>query len=248
MKVIPGVFLGSALILASVGVALGQQADPSVSGTTSSNSNSTGTVDVKGPVDAQGNMQTAAGTDAAANTDASLDPIRERAKKASAKTCAVIQKQLAQISRQIDAEANEKGDVVVAGRMAPEFGMAPEAMTAEQSQFGTGMGEITIAHTLMANSKTTVTCEQLFQLHKEGLGWAQIAHGLNLRLGDLNAAMNSEMNVASGRVKADGKVAMIHSDTRVASSTRAAGKAGVQAGSTGVGSASSAGVGLKVGN
>jgi hypothetical protein len=248
MKVIPGVFLGSALILASVGVALGQQADPSVSGTTSSNSNSTGTVDVKGPVDAHGNMQTAGGTDAAANTDASLDPIRERAKKASAKTCAVIQKQLAQISRQIDAEANEKGDVVVAGRMAPEFGMAPEAMTAEQSQFGTGMGEITIAHTLMANSKTTVTCEQLFQLHKEGLGWAQIAHGLNLRLGDLNAAMNSEMNVASGRLKADGKVAMIHSDTRMASSAKGAAKAGVQAGSTGAGTASSAGVGLKVGN
>jgi len=248
MKVRPGVFLGSALILASVGVALGQQADPSASGTTSSNQSSTGTVDVKGPVDAQGNMQAAAGTDAAANTDASLSPIRERAKKASAKTCAVVQKQLAQIARQIDAETNEKGDVVVAGRVAPEFGMTPEAMTAEQSQFGTGMGEIMIAHTLMSNAKTTVTCEQLFQLHKEGLGWAQIAHGLNLRIGDLGAAMNSELNVASGRAKADGKVALIHSDTRVASSTKAAAKAGVQAGSTGVGAASSAGVGLKVGN
>ena len=244
MKVIPGVFLGSALILASVGAALGQQADPSPSGSTSPKSGSTGTVDVQGPIDAQGNMQAATSTDASANADASLNAIRERAKKASAKACAAVQKQLAGISRQIDAEANEKGDVVVAGRMAPEFGMTPESMTAEQSRFGTGMGELTIAHTLMANAKTSVTAEQLFQLHKEGLGWGQIAHGLNLKIGDLNAAMNTEMNVASGRAKADGKVAMIHSDTRVATST----KSGARAGSSHAGTASSAGVGLKVGN
>jgi hypothetical protein len=248
MKVTPGLFLGSALILASVGVALGQQADPSASGTTSSNQSSTGMVDVKGPIDAQGNLQAATSTDAGANADASLNPIRERAKKASVKMCATVQKQLGEISRQIDAEVNEKGDVVVAGRVAPEFGVTPEAMTAEQTQFDAGMGEIVIAHTLMANSKTSVTAEQLFQLHKEGLGWGQIAHGLNLRLGDLNTAMNSELNVASGRAKADGKVAMIHSDTRVATSTKAGAKAGVQAGSSQAGTASSAGVGLKVGN
>jgi hypothetical protein len=138
MKVIPGVFLGSALILASVGAALGQQADPSASGTTSSNSVSNGAVDVKGPVDAQGNVQAATSSDAGANADASLNAIRERAKKASAKTCAVVQKQLGAISRQIDAEANEKGDVIVAGRVAPEFGMTAESMAAEQSKLTRG--------------------------------------------------------------------------------------------------------------
>jgi hypothetical protein len=248
MRVIPGVFLGSALILASVGAALGQQADPSASGTTSSNSGSTGTVDVQGPMDAQGNMQATTNTDNGANADASLNAIRERAKKASTKTCAAVQKQLGEISRQIDAETNAKGDVIVAGRMAPEFGMTAEAMTAEQSKFDTGMGELTIAHTLMANSKTEVTMEQIFQLHQEGLGWGQIAHGLNLRISELAAAMTSEQNVASGRAKADGKVAMIHSDTRLATSTKAGAKAGAPLGSTHVGTASSAGVGLKVGN
>jgi hypothetical protein len=244
MKVLPSVFLSSALILASVGAALGQQGDPNASGTTSSNSGSTGTVDVQGPIDAQGNMQAATSSESGANAEVSLNPIRERARKASTKACAAVQKQLGEISRQINAEANEKGDVIVAGRMAPEFGMTPEAMTAEQGRFNTGMGEIVIAHTLMSNSSTAVTAEQLFQLHQEGLGWGQIAHGLNLRISELGTAVSSEQNVALGRTKADGKVAMIHSDTRVASST----KAGMQTGSTHAGAASSAGVGLKVGN
>ncbi len=244
MKVLPGVFLGSALILASVGAALGQQADPNVSGTTSSSSGSAGTVNVQGPVDAQGNMQAANNAEAGANAEATLNPIRERAKKASMKTCAAVQKQLGEISRQIDAEANEKGDVLVAGRIAPEFGMTAEAMTAEQAQFNTGMGEIMIAHTLMANSKTAVTVEQLFQLHQEGLGWGQIAHGLNLKVSEMAAAMSSEQSVALGRAKADGKVAMIHSDAKVASSA----KSGSRAGSSHPGTASSAGVGLNVGN
>ncbi len=242
MKAIPGVILGSALILATTGVALSQNA----SGGATSTTNSTGAVDVQGPIDAQGKMQatTNAETQADASADEAVTAIRERAKKASAKTCAVVEKQLSQISRQIDAEANEKGDVVVAGRIAPEFGMTTEGMAAEQARFNTGLGELTIAHTLMANSKTQCSAEQLFQLQREGLGWGQIAHGLNLRVGEVTAAMKSEYNVAAGTAKADGKPATIRSGTRVAAST----KTNAKAGPASVGAASSMGVGVKVGN
>jgi len=244
MKVIPGVLLASALILSSIGVALGQEKDPNVSGTASSSTHSVGTVDVHGPIDAHGNVQTATSAEAGAGVDASLTPIRERAKKASTNACAAVQKQLAEISRQIDAEANDKGDAVVAGRIAPEFGMTAETMTAEQSSLNAGLGEVVIAHTLMANSKASVTAEQLFRLQREGLGWGQIAHGLNLRLGEVTAAVKSEYSVAAGRAKADGKPAMIHSGTNVATNA----KAGVHAGPASAGAASSVGVGVKVGN
>jgi hypothetical protein len=246
MKVIPGVLLGGAMMLVSVGLAVGQGVNPNASGAASSSTSSSGAVEVPGPVDAQGSMQATTDAEAKANADAeqTLNRIRERARKASAKLSATIQKQLADISREIDAEANEKGDVVIAGRIAPEFGMTAAAMMAEQSKFDVGPGELMIAHTLMANSKSNVTLEQLFALHSEGFGWGQIAHGLDLKLGEVTAAMKSESNVAAGRAKADGKPARISSSAKVASTT----KAGVHAGPATAGAATNVGVGVKVGN
>ncbi|HEY2924068.1 MAG TPA: hypothetical protein VGJ98_03810 [Candidatus Eisenbacteria bacterium] len=255
MRAISGVLLGYALILASVGVAMGQGGDASASGTASSTTRSQGAVEIPGPIDAQGTMQSATKAEADASADAGmkadadakakaiLNTIRERAKNASTKARAKVEKELAEISSQIDAEANGKGDIIVAGRIAPEFGMTGEAMIAEQSKFDTGLGELMIAHTLMANSRTAVTVEQLFLLQREGFGWGQIAHGLNLRLGEVVAAVKSEGNVAAGRAKADGRPAMIHSGTHVNAGT----KAGVRAGPATAGAASSVGAGVKVG-
>jgi len=244
MRTIPGVLLISALILASVGIALAQEKDPNASGAASAGSTTGGAVSVPGPIDAQGNMQSGTDAQAGAETDAALTSIRERAKKASSKACAAVQKQLAEISRQIDAEADMKGDVLVAGRVAPEFVMSAEAMTAEKSKFDARLGELTIAHTLIANSRTAVTADQLFTLKHEGMGWGQIAHGLNLRIGELTTAVKSEYNVAAGRAKADGRAAMIHSGTNAAAST----KTDVHAGPASAGAASSVGVGVKLGN
>ena len=261
MKAISGVLLCSALILGSVGAAMGQGSDPNASGAASAGTRSQGTVDVNGPIDAQGNMTSATATkgeasteagmnaesranaDGSASAEANLSAIRERAKNTSAKTRAAVEKQLSEISREIDAEANQKGDVIVAGRIAPEFGMTSAAMMAEQSKLDVGMGELMIAHTLVSNSKTAVTAEQLFSLQHEGLGWGQIAHGLNLRLGEVAAAMKSEGNVAAGRAKADGKPAMIRSGTQVSTNTNA----GVRAGRVSAGAASSVGLGVKLG-
>ncbi len=244
MKAIPGMLLGGVLILVSAGVVLGQGKDPKIYGAASSDTRSAGTVDVQGPIDAAGKMQTATSAQAEAKADAPLNSIRERAKKASTKACAAVQKELAEISRQADAEVNAKGDVLVAGRIAPEFGITADAMTVEMSKFGAGLGDLMIAHTLMANSKTAVTAEQLFTLRSEGFGWGQIAHGLNLKLGEVTAAVKSECSVAAGRVRADGRPAMIHSGASVAANTNA----GVHAGPASAGAASNVGAGIKIGN
>ena len=245
MRAIPGVFLGGAMILLSVGVALGQGTNPNATGAASSGTTAAGTVTTPGPVDAHGQMQ--AMTETEANADATLQPIRERAKKASTKTCAIVQKELAEISKRIDDSANSaKGTATATSRIATEFGVTTEAVAAEQDQYEVGLGELTIAHTLMANSKTAVSMDQLFQLRHEGLGWAQIAHGLSLRMSEVTPAMRTESNVAAGVSKADGKVAMIHSNANATTSTNA----GVHAGPASVGTASSVGVGagVKVGN
>jgi len=243
MRTISGVLLSSALILVSAGVALGHEKDPKVSGTAVSGASTAGTVETQGPVDAEGVVQGATSTEAGVQANVPLNGIRDRAKKASAKAYAAVQKDLAAISRRVDAEVSEHGDAVVAARIAPEFGMTAEAMIAEQSTADAELGELMIAHTLMANSKVAVTVEQLFVLQREGLGWGQIAHGLNLKLGEVTAAVRSEGNVAAGLAKADGKTAAIRSGTQVASST----KTGVQTGPVRAGAASSVGVGLDVG-
>src|SRR5437867_11585576 len=102
-----------------------------------------------------------------------------------------------------------------------------------------------IAQTLALNSKSDVTADQLITLHKDGMGWGQIAAGLGLRLGEVVSAVNAESHVASGQAKADGKVAVVHGEG--AKAGLGAG-AGVHAGGQGVKAGASLGVetGVKV--
>ena len=219
------VLFGSVLILVSVGMASGQSSQP------------------------EAQVQSATSVEADAKTDAkaegTLKEIRARGKSAPAKTRAAVEKKLDQISGEVDANASAKGKEGAAGRIAPEFGMTGEALLAEETQFNTSLGQLVIAHTLLANAKTSVTLEQLFSMRHDGMGWGQIAHGLDLRLGDVVSAVRSESNVAEGTAKADGKAAMIHSAAHAGS--RGGMGAAAHAGHAGVGAAGHAGVGVKVG-
>lgn len=249
MKSITGTLLGGVLILASLGTAFGQGSDPAASGAASTTTGTQSTLEAQQkpgtPTQVQTETQAQTATSAEANADASaaLNAVRDRAKGAPSKTREAVEKKLAEISKEIDAEAAAKGHAVVADRVAAEFGMTSEALMAEQSTLNTGWGELVIAHTLLANAKTQLTMEQLYSLHRSGFGWGQIAHGLNLRLGEVTAAVRSEGKVATGLTKADGKAAMIHSGPRVGAST----KTSASAGKTSVGASSGVGVGVKVG-
>jgi len=103
-------------------------------------------------------VQSATSVEADAKTDgkaeATLKEIRARGKSAPAKTRAAVEKKLDQISGGVDANASAKGKEVAAGRIAPEFGMTGEALLAEETQFNTSLGQLVIAHSLLANAKT----------------------------------------------------------------------------------------------
>lgn len=250
MKVISAVLLGYALVLAFVGTAFAKGTVANASGA-SSNTHPEGVVEVRDLKVLQGHAEYSedAGADENAdeNAGASLDAIRDRARSASAKSLAKVERKLTEASRQIDAEANQYGDIVVAGRVAPEFGMRSEILAIEQARLNTGMGELVIAHTLAASSKKNVTAQQLFTLQRDGLTWGQIAHGLDLRVDEVAAAVTSEAHVAAGRTPSDGKPAMIRNATRVRTNTNANANASMRAGRAVAGASSNAGIQLNVG-
>lgn len=223
MRQLQSVLFGGMLLLGSLGMASAQSSDPAAA--------------------PSAQMSATTKTETSMDADASMKAIRDRAKGASPKARAAADARLKKLSGQFDAEAGAKGGTVAAGRVAPEFGMTADALVAEETQYGAGLGEVVIAHTLLANSTTTVTMDQLFAMRKDGMGWGQIAQGLNLKLGEAVSAVMSEGRVATGRAKADGKVAVIHTGSTTAA-THAGMAAGAHAGHTGVGAAGSVGVGV----
>jgi hypothetical protein len=166
------------------------------------------TVPATVPVSDQANTQA---TTATATADAKLAAIQARARATSEKDRKSVEPKLDASKASVDKEAAAKGDNVVAGRLATEFSMTPDALTGEKAQFNTGWGDLMIAHSLLANAKSDVTLDQIFQMRTDGMGWGQIANGLGLRMGEVVSAVASEGRVATGQSKPDGKVATIHS-------------------------------------
>lgn len=252
MRSIRTALVGGGLLLVAWGTCWAQSSDPNSAATSGSATTQTQST-IQGQAGNQTGTQTSTDMNAATTAnmsmpepDASMKAIRERAKNAPTKGRALVDKKLAKISSDVDAEATAKGQDVAAGRVASEFGMTGDALVAEAGQFGAGLGEVIIAHTLIANSTTAVTMDQLFGMKKDGMGWGQIAQGLNLRLGEVVSAVMSEGNVARGTAKADGKTAMIHSgsSTHAGAHAGAGTAASVKAGHVGADAAGNVGVGV----
>lgn len=129
---------------------------------------------------------------------AELNRIRARAKEVDPKEKAETDKSLHETAAEVDAASAKKEKVEVAGRLAAQFGGIPELYVGEHDRLKAGWGEIAIAHTLLANAKTTVTIDQLFDLRQEGLGWGQIAHGLDLNVGDFVRMARANGHAAVG--------------------------------------------------
>ena len=170
---------------------------------------STGSAEIKNPL-------TGAPTEAQASlientsADATLKKeIEAKAAKTSAKTRARAETKLDATSKEVDAQADQD-EPKVADRLSSEFGMTAEELTAQKSEAGASWGGLMIAHTLSANTNTTVSAADLLTMHQDGMGWGEIAAGLGLNLGEAVSAVQSEGKVAAGTVKADGKVAIAH--------------------------------------
>ena len=178
-----------------------------------------------------------------AEADAGVSVIMEKAKKVPPQEAEATDKKLRETVKKVEEEGTTKGDQTVASRLGAEFGISPDALIAEKGTFQTGWGELMIAHTILASSKGAVTLDQLFEMRRNGLGWGQIGHGLDLRLGGIVSAVKAEGRVALGVAKADGRPAKIQS---AAARANAGTKVGVGAGHKGAGVSTDVGVGAAV--
>jgi hypothetical protein len=214
--------LGSIITTALAAAALAQTSDPasadkgaSVAPSASAQTPATSTAPAP-----DASVAPAAQTTKAPPSTPAMDRVKERGAKASVKDRADVEKKLDDLEKQIEDEVT-KGEPAVAQRMAADLGVTADALTAEKSQYGRGWGELTVAHTLMANAKTDATISDLFALRSQGMGWGAIAVGLDLKLGDVVSAVRSEQRVAAGLEKGDGKPALIQTAVADAGTTKA---------------------------
>jgi hypothetical protein len=149
-------------------------------------------------------------TKAADQAKPELEAIRTRAKTLPAKQIEATEPKIDAEIKNVNTEAAKEGSKVP-DRLAKRLGMTSDALAAEKAKFNAGFGELMIAHLLLSNEKSTstVTLDDLFKLHQDGMGWGQIAHGMGLKLGDLVSAASSEGRVAAGKAKADTKTPRI---------------------------------------
>jgi hypothetical protein len=205
-------------------------------------------------VAAKGAKDASAATEAQASLveNAAVDPaalrqqIESKAAKTSAKARARAEARLEATSKAVDAEADQ-GESKVAGRLATEFDMTSDDLMAEKSSTGASWGGLMIAHTLAANTKTSVTAPELISMHEGGMGWGQIAAGLGLNLGEAVSAVQSEGKVAGGTLKADGKIAVAHGEgAKAGLGLGVKTNAATQAGGAKVGATAGVGAGIKI--
>jgi len=153
-------------------------------------------------------------------THKKLEVIKVKGAMASAEARAKADTKLGAASKKTDADVTTQGDATVAARLGAEFGVSADELATERQSIGCAWGELMIAHSLRAMSTTEVSAAQLFELRKEQIGWAQIAAGLGLKLGEAVGAVQAEERVAAGLAEPDGKVAAIHETTHAHKSSR----------------------------
>lgn len=134
-----------------------------------------------------------------------LEAVRSRAKTLSAKEQEATEPKIDAAIKRVDSDAEKEGSKVP-DRLATELGMTSDALVAEKAKFGAGFGELMIAHLLLSKEKSasTVTLDDLFKMHAEGMGWGQIAHGMGLKLGSLVSAAKNDGRIATGSGKVEG--------------------------------------------
>jgi hypothetical protein len=200
-----GLTLAALLSLALASAAAAQSGGGSGSATT------TTTTETQTQATGIANAQAHADANAQAALAAAEQKVKDKGAKVSADARAKAEAKLEASAKRADDEATAQGDAKVAGRLAAEFGMTADQIMTEKKDLSTSWGQLMIAHSLAANSKTDLTVEQLMDMRKD-MGWGQIAAGLGLKLGETVSAVHAESQVATGAAHADGKVAVIHGE------------------------------------
>lgn len=179
-----------------------------------------------------------------AELDALKASLEEKGSKVAPEARAKADRDIAKAQKELEASAAVDGDARIAERWSEETGMSAEAILAQKAALETSWGQLLVAHSLVANSGTDVTVEQLIQMKRDGMGWGKIAAGLDLQLGSVVSGIKAESQVARGLMKADGRVAaMTGPGARLGVGTGVG--AGLGKGQTHVNSGVGVGVGVK---
>ena len=155
------------------------------------------------PPSGSGTADSAAATNRAPGP--TLFEVRERAVKMPIDARNDIDKRIGVTVDRVDKEAQAKGQRVLAGRLAREYGRTTESLLDEKGEHGLSWGELVIAHTLLDNSESDLTLLDLVTLRSEGLSWGAIAFGLRFHMEDLENAIKAEGRVAMGLSKTGAK-------------------------------------------
>lgn len=141
---------------------------------------------------------------ASSQADSKLASVRARALKAKPDEGSKAEQQLESAAKDLDSDAAQKGDAAVASRLATRFGLTTDELLSDRSKLGGGWGEVLIAQTLISDSKSGLTIDQVQTLRSEGMGWGQIARGMGVKLGTVVRAVKSEAGSDKGAPKSGG--------------------------------------------
>ncbi len=141
---------------------------------------------------------------ASATADSKLAAVRARAEKAKPDEGKKEEQQLETAAKDLDTDAAQKGDAAIASRLATRFGLTTDELLADHSKLGGGWGEVLIAQTLISDSKSGLTIDQVEKLRSEGMGWGQIARGMGVKLGSVVRAVKSGAKPTTSGAKSNG--------------------------------------------
>jgi len=132
---------------------------------------------------------------------ADLSEVRDRAESMPADLRRDTDKRIAITVERVNQEARDRGQTTMTARLAAEFKVTEPSLLEDKAEYGLSWGELTMAHTLIANSPAGLALVDLVQLRREGLGWGAIAFGLQFHMGDFEDMIKAEGRVAMGLSK-----------------------------------------------
>jgi len=99
----------------------------------------------------------------------------------------------------LNNQGSQSGDQAIAARLGAQFGVSTDVLLQERTTTGASWGDIFLALTIAANSRTNITTDQILQLRASGSTWTQIARSLNFSQARLSQAVRLETRTLGTR-------------------------------------------------
>lgn len=148
-----------------------------------------------------------------------IEAIEKRGEAVTAAVRKATEPRLVALARQIDLEAESAPDAM-AERLAAETRMSAKAVVKERRSCDAGWGDYVIARTLCASTAFPISTAQIVGLHRDGMSWAMVAHGLGLDVNAFVQAAEAQSQVALGESKPDGRMARIAAGSGASTAAR----------------------------